>query len=148
MATTTSTTPLFLVQFLLLLLLYLIFSTNWPMSTSANMVTKYHIHVINDLPESSTKLSVHCKSGDDDKGMQELSWNEEYVWGTRINFFRTTLYFCYIQWLGVKERYFVAFKAKRDEVRCEKMKNCLWRVRRNGVYFSNDNSTWFMEYPW
>ena len=143
-----TTTPLiFLIQFTLLLL-YLIFSTNWPMFASGNLVTKYHIHVIDDLPQSSTTLFVHCKSGDSDKGEKDLSWHEEYVWGTRINFFRTTLYYCYIEWRSVKSRYFVAFKAKRDEKRCEKMKFCLWRVRSNGVYFSSDNSSWFLEYPW
>ncbi|PON40380.1 Self-incompatibility protein [Parasponia andersonii] len=115
---------------------------------SANLMTKYHIHVINDLPEFSSTLFVHCKSGDSDKGTKDLSWHEEYVWGTRINFFRTTLYYCYLQWRGVKERYIEAFKAKRDEIRCEKRKYCLWLVRKNGVYFSNDNSSWFLEYPW
>lgn len=112
-----------------------------------SMLTKYHIHIINDLPaeNSSTKLLVHCKSGDKDVGVRELGIHEEYVWMTRVNFFRTTLYFCFAKW-GFKQRYIVAFKAKRDQVRCQKL--CLWLARENGFYFSNDKVKWTLEYPW
>lgn len=112
-----------------------------------SMLTKYHIHIINDLPENSstTTLLVHCKSADKDLGFKEVGVHEEFVWMTRVNFFRTTLYFCFTKW-GVKERYIVAFKAKRDQVHCKKF--CLWLGREDGFYFSSDNTTWTIAYPW
>lgn len=111
-----------------------------------SILTKYHIHIINDLPpQNSTKLIVHCKSKDNDLGVKELGLHEEYGWTCRVNLFRTTLYFCLTKW-GEKERYIVGFKAKRDQIRCKK--NCLWLGRENGFFFSNDNLTWRLEYPW
>lgn len=55
--------------FHLSLLLLLAFFIAWPTSSSASMLTKYHVHIINDLPEMGVYiLLVHCKSGDDDEG--------------------------------------------------------------------------------
>ena len=127
--------------------LYLL--VTWPnLASNADMLTKYHIHIMDDLPDPSSKLFVHCKSADSDKGARELSPGQEYGWGTRVNVWRSTLYFCLLKWEGVKERYIVAFKGHRDQGRCKHIKACLWKVRDNGIFFSNDNSTWSNEYPW
>ncbi|WRX20996.1 Plant self-incompatibility S1 - like 9 [Theobroma cacao] len=116
------------------------------------LVIEYHIHIINDLPSdlppNIPALSLHCKSKDKDLGEKKVLEHQDYTWDSRINLFRTTLYFCNARWEG-KQRYFEAFKATRDEHRCRLYHNsCLWSVRDDGIYFSNDNSTWTNEYPW
>ncbi|KAK8704846.1 hypothetical protein V6N13_048458 [Hibiscus sabdariffa] len=116
------------------------------------LFVNYHIHITSDvpsdLPPGIPSLRVHCKSGDRDIGEKELFQHEDYTWDTKIDLFRTTLFFCNIWWEG-KQQTIVAFKALRDEHRCRKHHNsCLWSVRDDGIYFSNDNSYWYNAYPW
>ncbi|GMI64493.1 hypothetical protein like AT3G24060 [Hibiscus trionum] len=112
----------------------------------------YHIHITNDvptdLPPGIPPLLVHCKSGDRDIGEKKMFPHDDYTWDTKINLIRTTLFFCNIWWEG-RQRYIEAFNALRDEHRCRVYHNsCLWSVRDDGIYFSNDNSNWYNEYPW
>ena len=109
----------------------------------------YHIHIINDLPPNvPSVVFLHCKSKNRDIGQKSILLHQDYTWDSTINLTRTTLFFCQVWW-DVKKRYFVAFKANRDEVRCRKYHNsCMWSVRGDGIYFSNNNSTWTNEYPW
>ncbi|XVF65053.1 hypothetical protein PTKIN_Ptkin09bG0215500 [Pterospermum kingtungense] len=113
----------------------------------------YHIHITNDLPSDlppgvPSQIYIHCKSRDKDIGEKPLKQHEDYTFDSKMNLFRTTLFFCHASWEG-KQMYFEAFKASRDEHRCRKYHNsCLWSVRDDGIYFSNDNSTWNNEYPW
>ncbi|XP_021290720.1 S-protein homolog 18-like [Herrania umbratica] len=116
------------------------------------LVVEYHIHIINDLPSdlppNIPALSLHCKSKDKDLGEKNMLEHQDYTWDSRINLLRTTLFFCNARWEG-KQRYFEAFKATRDEHRCRVYHNsCLWSMRHDGIYFSNDNSSWTNEYPW
>ncbi|OMO53015.1 Plant self-incompatibility S1 [Corchorus capsularis] len=113
---------------------------------------KYHIHITNDTPDDmpfrAPNVHLHCKSKNKDVGNRKIAWHEDYHWDTKINYFRTTLFFCYVWWKS-KERYFEAFKATRDEERCRYYHNsCLWSVREDGIYFSNNNATWRNVYPW
>ncbi|KAE8731884.1 putative Leucine-rich repeat receptor-like protein kinase family protein [Hibiscus syriacus] len=114
----------------------------------------YHIHITNDLPTSESESSkpslyLHCKSKNKDLGEKGMVQHEDYTWDTKINVFRTTLFFCHAVWVNHKERYFVAFKATRDEDRCMVYHfSCLWSVKEDGIYFSNDQLTWTNAYPW
>ncbi|OMO59742.1 Multi antimicrobial extrusion protein [Corchorus olitorius] len=113
---------------------------------------KYHIHITNDLPSDLPPgvpyLQLHCKSKTKDLGLRKMLRHEDYKWDTRINYWRTTLFFCNVSWEG-KQRYIEAFKAIRDEWRCLKYHHsCMWSVREDGIYFSNNNSTWRNAYPW
>ncbi|OMO59741.1 Plant self-incompatibility S1 [Corchorus olitorius] len=113
---------------------------------------KYHIHITNDLPSDLPPgvpyLELHCKSKTKDLGLKKMLRHDDYSWDTKINYWRTTLFFCNAFWEG-KQRYFEAFKATRDEHRCRVYHNsCMWSVRDDGIYFSKDNSTWKNAYPW
>lgn len=112
------------------------------------LVSTYHVCIINDMPSDPPPLTVHCKSGDDDIGSKDLLLHEEYRWSFRVNFWETTLFFCSARWGGGKRTYIDAFVAIRDERRCRKNRYCLWSVREDGFYFSNDNSTWRNQHPW
>ncbi|XP_022722238.1 S-protein homolog 18-like [Durio zibethinus] len=141
-------------EILLLMLLALCIFFPLAFAVSEDLLfIKYHIHIINDLPSDlppnvPSVLLLHCKSKDKDLGQRSMLQHEDYTWDSRINLFRTTLFFCQASWEG-KQRNFDAFDANRDEHRCREYHNsCLWSVRDDGFYFSNDNSTWTNEYPW
>ncbi|KAK8548027.1 hypothetical protein V6N12_060954 [Hibiscus sabdariffa] len=133
----------------------LAFSILYPMVIAVSedlLFINYHIHignhVLNDLPPGTPSLRVRCKSGDRDIGEKWMFPQEDYTWDTKINLFRTTLFSCDVFWEG-KQQNFEAFNALRDEHRCRKFHNsCLWSVREDGIYSSNDNADWLNIYPW
>ncbi|KAE8724897.1 putative Leucine-rich repeat receptor-like protein kinase family protein [Hibiscus syriacus] len=114
----------------------------------------YHIHITNDLPMSESEsgepsLYMHCKYKNKDLGEKGMIQHEDYTWDTKINLFRTTLFFCHAVWVNHKERHFVAFKATRDENQCMVYHfSCLWMAREDGIYFSKDQFVWTNAYPW
>ncbi|KAE8698834.1 putative Leucine-rich repeat receptor-like protein kinase family protein [Hibiscus syriacus] len=113
----------------------------------------YHIHIVNDLPNDMPPgvppLKIHCKSGDRDIGEMPMFPHDDYQFDTKVDWFATTLFFCSVDWLEGKQQSFDAFVARRDEHRCRKYHNsCLWSVREDGIYFSDDNLNWFNTYPW
>ncbi|KAK8567798.1 hypothetical protein V6N12_006371 [Hibiscus sabdariffa] len=117
------------------------------------MFINYHIHIGNDLPYDMPpgypSLNLHCRSSHRDIGLKAMLPGEDYTFDTKVDLFATTRFSCYAQWLEGKQQYFTAFRARRDEHRCRKYHNsCLWSVRDDGIYFSDDNSNWFNTYPW
>ncbi|KAL4324492.1 hypothetical protein GQ457_11G020060 [Hibiscus cannabinus] len=115
------------------------------------LLINYHIHITNNLPLENNvpTLLLHCRSKDDDLGERAMYVGDDYKWDAKINVRHTTLFSCNAQWTKGKQRHFDAFTASRDEERCQKYHNsCLWSVRSDGIYFSNDNSTWNNAYPW
>ncbi|GMI70309.1 hypothetical protein like AT3G24060 [Hibiscus trionum] len=118
------------------------------------LLINYHIHITNDLPLLSPAndvptLYLHCKSKDDDIGLKAMRVWDDYTWTFKVNVLRTTLFSCNARWTKGKQRHFDAFVASRDEERCQKYHNsCMWSVRSDGIYFSNNNSTWTNTYPW
>jgi len=83
--------------------------------------------VINNL-EGGPDLFLHCKSADNDLGVQDLRSNASYSWSFAINFFGTTLFHCSFQWEDVSHK-FVIFDAKRDADYCT---TCRWIVKKDG----------------
>lgn len=99
----------------------------------------WQIHVVNGL-ENETLL-VHCKSKDDDLGNQNLAAKgDEFHWTFKVNFFGTTLFWCYLQ----KPNFDVSFESFWVEKthpwlnsRCYD-KNCFWIAKDDGVYLRNN----------
>ncbi|TYH01603.1 hypothetical protein ES288_A09G072300v1 [Gossypium darwinii] len=123
----------------MLLPLMLALCIMYPLAFSVSediLLINYHIHIINDLPlEPPTNRAMFQ--------------HQDYAWDSKINLFRTTLFFCNARWRNKKQRYFEAFKATRDEDRClDYHFSCIWSLRYDGIYFSSDNYTWTMQYPW
>ncbi|GMI77463.1 hypothetical protein like AT3G24060 [Hibiscus trionum] len=114
----------------------------------------YHIHVRNDLltfkaPPVKPNLYLHCKSKNKDVGDRPMVTGDDYTWDTKINFLRSTLFYCNARWVDHKRITFDAFNVTRDEIRCTRYHNsCMWSVRADGIYFSDNNATWINEYPW
>ena len=62
----------------------------------------------NDL-QGGQDLFHHCKSVDDDLGVQHLHPHGYFSWSFEINFFRTTLFHCSFQWESVLHRFDVPY---------------------------------------
>ncbi|XP_062104467.1 S-protein homolog 6-like [Humulus lupulus] len=97
-------------------------------------IFKTTVQIHNEL-DNGTKLTVHCKSKDDDLGSHILGNKEVFEWKFRINFAGTTLFYCGLTWEGAS-RTFDIFDAPRDSNRCAS--TCIWRIRNDGVHGYHD----------
>ncbi|KAI5683936.1 hypothetical protein M9H77_05164 [Catharanthus roseus] len=101
---------------------------------------KFHIHIVNNLPNNSNPLTVHCQSKDNDIGYHTLRVNEEIQWHFCTN--TRTLFFCHFWWNN-KEAVFDVFKDNEScRILCqtsipgEDRQTCYWSVKEDGFYLS------------
>ncbi|KAF7847481.1 hypothetical protein BT93_L2917 [Corymbia citriodora subsp. variegata] len=57
---------------------------------------RVHVQIFNTLPDGVT-LTVHCKSRDDDLGVQQIPPNGMWQFSFRTSVMGTTLFFCNFQ---------------------------------------------------
>lgn len=93
-------------------------------------------HGLND----NQTMSVHCKSKDDDLGIQNLPQGANTTWSFRTNFVHSTLFWCYMS----KANAHAALKVFWQDIylfqKCN-WKNCIYIAKDDGVYikdFPND----------
>jgi hypothetical protein len=107
---------------------------------------KKHVSIKNRLG-SGKNLSIHCKSGDDDLGAQNIADGQEYGFSFNVNFFRTTLFFCSLAWEKVPQYHIEAYSYAKDHVRCDS--GCSWIVAAEGIYGLNGKTGfWEFMYHW
>lgn len=116
----------------------------------AILLEKVHVYVTNDF-SGGKRLTVHCKSKDDDLGEHSLGVKETFEWNFYSNIWGTTLFWCNMGWYDDKGKLvqgrFDIYKAKRDETRC--VKRCHWRIFEHGLYsYSSITDTWDHMYDW
>ncbi|KAK9724827.1 hypothetical protein RND81_05G101300 [Saponaria officinalis] len=109
-----------------------------------------NVQVINKIKDEGkgSKLYLHCKSRDDDLGMQQLLRGQHLQWHFGVNFWMTTLYFCHFYWRE-QNRSFVVFKAGDEDAWCDHW--VFWEVRNNGFYLTCDASkasSWVKMHNW
>ncbi|XP_022155194.1 S-protein homolog 1-like [Momordica charantia] len=100
---------------------------------------KWNIHVVNGLSNNAT-LFVHCKSKDDDLGYHHLiGRGDELQWTFRINFWKTTLYWCFMHKPNADVS-FDSFWVEKTHIwltyRC-KDGICIWTAKDDGIYLRN-----------
>lgn len=105
------------------------------------------MHMINNIENSNEELIAECKSADDDLGQHFLDSGEDWNWRFRVNFFRSTLYFCHLQW-GEMEKRFTVFDTDSISYQCEETSTCFWSMRVDGIYFSCDNHNYVKTHTW
>ncbi|GMI70160.1 hypothetical protein like AT3G16970 [Hibiscus trionum] len=88
---------------------------------------KAQVLIYNDLAQE-TDLIVHCKSKDDDLGVQHITYGNYFEFDFRPNFFGNTLFYCSMQWNGTTQ-WFDIYDQLRDEIVCDR---CVWKVRPDG----------------
>ncbi|KAL5862204.1 hypothetical protein ACOSQ3_003488 [Xanthoceras sorbifolium] len=83
----------------------------------------WHMHVVNGMSHGM-RLLVHCRSGDTDLGMKNVTAGTEFEWKFKMNFFDRTVYWCY--WYSVFNKFRVhlinGFKNSTLEAHCKSEK--------------------------
>ncbi|KAL3828333.1 hypothetical protein ACJIZ3_017135 [Penstemon smallii] len=98
--------------------------------------------------DNSKELIVRCKSADDDLGERSLDKDGEWKWNFRVNFFRSTLFYCNVKWGEYLEKSFNVFDTDYISSKCEDTSTCFWSVRDEGIYFSCDNVNYVKQHNW
>ncbi|KAF7849486.1 hypothetical protein BT93_L0737 [Corymbia citriodora subsp. variegata] len=102
------------------------------------------VTITNGLGEA---LTVHCKSKDDDLGVQVINPNLNWSFSFRPNaIFLNTLFFCSFAWSN-QQHSFDIYDEERDLRGCGKL--CLWSILPVGPTQYNDESKKYdIFYPW
>ncbi|KAK3198908.1 hypothetical protein Dsin_022325 [Dipteronia sinensis] len=112
--------------------------TNIRPAYSQIALIKWHVYVKNEMSQYGPILHVHCKSKDNDLGLQNLTAGAEFEWHFKLNFTGSTLFWCY--WRPEKGNIYADFKVFwKDRELFEKCnyKNCIWIARDTGLYLRN-----------
>ncbi|XVF61735.1 hypothetical protein PTKIN_Ptkin08bG0154300 [Pterospermum kingtungense] len=108
---------------------------------------RYHVHISNGL-NNYQKLTIHCKSGDDDLGWHVIPVSLEWNWTFRANFFGSTLYWCNMSWSKHQGSFEVFVMNYSMLQKCD-FKECFWSARDDGLYLENDSDgSWLKLYNW
>ncbi|PWA92206.1 Plant self-incompatibility S1 [Artemisia annua] len=115
----------------------------------------YQVSVVNGLSNnSSLPLVIWCNNVDDaysDIGGRALQEGDDFSWNVRVTLWKyissTNVFSCTMKW-DQKRKKFEAFWLRRDESRCGVLRKCVWLVKEDGFYFSNDESNWVREFTW
>ncbi|KAI3458956.1 hypothetical protein Pfo_015619 [Paulownia fortunei] len=91
------------------------------------------VRVVNNLPQKSPPLLLHCASKNDDLGYRTLPINKDFHFEFCSNFFNT-LFFCHLWW-GKKSIVFDAYNVNWKGNRCTDGE-CYWAAKSDGIYFS------------
>ncbi|KAL0551251.1 hypothetical protein IC582_010337 [Cucumis melo] len=68
-------------------------------------------------------LGIHCRSKQDDLGVNVVSSDKSYSFNFRPNVWGTTLFYCVFEWVKGQPHYFTIYDFKRDGKTCT---NCRW----------------------
>ncbi|GLU07727.1 hypothetical protein SLE2022_246750 [Rubroshorea leprosula] len=115
-----------------------------------NFLTRYHVQIINELADGRY-LDVHCKSKDDDLGLQHLGPNGgNYMFSFRINFGATTLFWCNF-WYNYSHAVFNVFEGSTGFIvgMCGGGDTCTWKAQVDGFYlYNNEEQKYVHRCPW
>lgn len=95
---------------------------------------KEHVSIINKLGKG-INLNVHCKSKNNDLGLQHIPYQGNYTFYFKPNFWSTTLFFCHFNWKN-QFHWFDIYTTDRDYQRC---RACFWYVRKNNICLFEEN---------
>ncbi|OMP02602.1 Plant self-incompatibility S1 [Corchorus olitorius] len=129
-----------------LLLVEALFMSLLVMELASTQVSgKKHVHVTSAMGDGET-IYVHCKSKDNDLGVQKLENGQGFQWSFHVNLFRTTLFYCNVSWRDISDFYFDAYDYQRDRYVCS---DCRWLFAPEGLYsWNDDNQGWVFRYDW
>lgn len=102
-----------------------------------------YVHITNDL-RPDLALTFHCKSKNNDLGIQVLHFNGNFQFHFRPDFWGTTQYYCSFEWKYTLH-YFDIYITQRDHPKCN---NCSWKIRPNGPCMPNSKFKYDVCYGW
>ncbi|KAB2058047.1 hypothetical protein ES319_A11G208700v1 [Gossypium barbadense] len=127
------------------LLAFATFSSN---VVFGSLLVKDHVHISNDF-SNGNKLTIHCKSRDDDLGWHVLQVSEEWSWTFRENIYGTTLFWCNLIGENHSASVQVFYMYDTEFLKMCNYKECFWSVRDDGIYLKNDwTASWSLWYDW
>ena len=89
---------------------------------------RVRVEITNGLGEN-TNLTLHCKSRDNDLGVQFLRYEDTWGFSFHPNIFGTTQFYCSFQWSGSSDIHrFDIYGPKQKSCRY-----CQWRVYTDGI---------------
>lgn len=100
------------------------------------LLSKAYVEIRNDIP-GGAKLTVHCKSKDNDLGKRDLPQRGTFSFRFRPHFFGVTLFWCNFQWNNGPVRSYDIYVQNRDYRRC---KDCYWSIKPEGPCLFNGAS--------
>ncbi|GFP97089.1 hypothetical protein PHJA_001853000 [Phtheirospermum japonicum] len=124
------------------LLQFLVISTIFLQATASSsklfcLTTKWEVRVINNILPSPAPITLHCASGNVEKGYHTLTTGQEFKFEFCIQL--KTLFFCHLWWNG-KNVAFEVYNQKWNRNYC-KGQSCYWEARSDGIYHSTDSSS-------
>lgn len=107
--------------------------------------------IISDVPnDRPTPLLAQCQSGDTYIGRHALKIGELLAWHFRINFIKTTLFYCNFYWGSKTQSFDVFTVGSEDECKPSTTRDysCYWLVKTDGFYRSNNKTMWKKTHDW
>lgn len=87
-----------------------------------------HVNIKNKLADH-LDLTVHCKSKDDDIGIQVLRPGESFGWSFGISMIGQTQFYCSFKWNGDELKWYDVYIARRDYDVCD---TCNYEIFQSG----------------
>ncbi|KDP40968.1 hypothetical protein JCGZ_24967 [Jatropha curcas] len=105
---------------------------------------EFHMHIVNRLGNNKILLA-HCKSKDNDLGVQNITAGSELSWKFRENIMWSTLYWCYLAPDKYSHVSLDVFNFAGHIIpKCDNhgsvwrySYDCVWFAQDNGVYIRN-----------
>ncbi|TYI70620.1 hypothetical protein E1A91_D08G234100v1 [Gossypium mustelinum] len=118
----------------------LIFSSSYERGESHNIKSgelykTWHVNVTNGMSNNKI-LFLHCKSAQNDLGIQNLIVGNYSTWKFRPRIFGKTLFWCYMASDNSHAAFDVYWEDENFFYRCN-WKFCDWIAKDNGIYLKN-----------
>ncbi|KAJ4845865.1 hypothetical protein Tsubulata_048165 [Turnera subulata] len=111
--------------------------------------SKFRVHIIDGFSSNNLPFLLHCWSKDQDLGNHTLYIGGDFNFHFGTRFWPPYTHFnCDMSW-GPKNLHDVTvFDQGKVMDWCCSSGQCYWRAQDDGLYYSNDNSTYAKKYDW
>ena len=113
--------------------------------TSNSVDGKIHVRIYNTLV-NDLDLTIHCKSKDDDLGVQLIHPLDAFEFSFNNRESGETLFFCSFKWKGAF-KWFDIYKDKRDGDQCVRGL-CYWNIKQDSLCMINGRERAKVCYPY
>ena len=115
--------------------------------SGASLFKRKHVTVfITNSVYPKVEMGVHCKSKDDDLGLQHIQPGQTYDFGFRPNFWGTTQFFCSFYWPQSDQHWFDIYKfGDKNTSDCQM---CSWSIFSGGPCRYELDGTSVGCFPW
>ncbi|OMP09174.1 Plant self-incompatibility S1 [Corchorus olitorius] len=109
---------------------------------------RFKVHITNGFPNNVHPFIATCRSHDDYLGTHTLWKNGEFRFKFMVHFWKTTHFTCNVTWGPKSLENISVFKNGVETRSCKRTGNCFWKGQEDGIYFCNNNQSYFKKYSW